>query len=62
MLSRIPDDDHREDDVSSDSSPSQVAEVVVETLFGEAKEIVLIYQGERYHLRRTRRGRLVLTK
>lgn len=37
-------------------------EVAAETLFGEHREIVLIHEGERYRLRITRRGKLILQK
>jgi len=32
------------------------------TLFGQAKEVVIEHCGEEYRLRRTRNGRLILTK
>jgi len=33
-----------------------------ETLFGESREIWIEYHGERYRLRITRRGKLILQK
>jgi len=33
-----------------------------EELFGEAAEVVIIHEGMRYRLLRTRRGKLILNK
>ncbi len=62
MRPQTPDKKSREDDTRPGPLPEQAVEVSAENLFGDAKEIVIVYQGERYRLRRTRRGGLVLTK
>lgn len=37
-------------------------EIAVATLLGDSREVVLIHNGERYHLRITANGKLILTK
>ena len=37
-------------------------EIAITTLLGEGHEVVLIHNGERYRLRITANGKLILTK
>ncbi len=43
-------------------SAAQVATVETSALFGGAREIVLLHNGEHYRLRVTQNGKLILTK
>ena len=47
-----------------DATEAKPCAVVVQAklLFGERREIVIEYEGERYKLRITRRGKLILQK
>ena len=42
--------------------PTLVKEVDVASLVGSGREVVLIHRGERYRLRITANGKLILTK
>ncbi len=44
--------------------PNESGEAVIDTrqLFGERREVVLVHNGERYRLRATAKGKLILTK
>jgi hemin uptake protein HemP len=48
----------------SSAEPEKPSEKVVQTgeLFGDRREIVIEHDGERYRLRITRRGKLILQK
>ena len=46
---------------ATDVKPCAVV-VQAKQLFGERREIVIEYEGERYKLRITRRGKLILQK
>ena len=46
---------------ATDAKPCAVV-VQAKQLFGERREIVIEYEGERYKLRITRRGKLILQK
>ncbi len=51
------------DSVASASGVSDVETVLrSEDLFASKKEIVIVHNGERYRLRLTRRGKLILQK
>jgi hemin uptake protein HemP len=55
MTEERPDDDQ--------PTPPAAAKVVrTQELFGAEKEIVIDHEGERYRLRITRRGKLILQK
>lgn len=42
--------------------PSSMKEIEVASLIGTAREVVLLHRGERYRLRVTANGKLILTK
>ena len=44
------------------SRATVVKEIDVMTLIGNAREVVLLHRGERYRLRVTASGKLILTK
>ena len=51
--------------VASDASrdpPAQPKQLSSEFLFGNAREILIQHKGEVYRLRKTSRGKLILTK
>ena len=53
-------DDDRDD---ADPTPAEPAEVIpAEKLFGDRREVWIEHNGERYRLRITRRGKLILQK
>lgn len=54
-----PDDRNPQEQVSP-QQPEKVVPAI--TLFGDRKEIVIEHDGERYRLRITRRGKLILQK
>lgn len=46
-----------------DAGPDEASPVVqAKSLFGDSREIVIEHDGERYRLRITRRGKLILQK
>jgi hemin uptake protein HemP len=45
-----------------DDKPPPPPAIPAEHLFGEKKEVWIEYRGERYRLRITRRGKLILQK
>jgi hemin uptake protein HemP len=49
---------------NTDTPPTQDPAVVIpaEQIFGERREVWIEYHGERYRLRITRRGKLILQK
>jgi hemin uptake protein HemP len=53
-------DDERPEEPEKRAEPEVV--VRTEELFGEKREIVIDHAGERYRLRITRRGKLILQK
>jgi len=50
---------HRRSRPAASSGPARLSS---EALFGHASEVVIEHYGEEYRLRRTRNGRLILTK
>jgi hemin uptake protein HemP len=56
--------DDRKRDEPGGSPPPREPEVVIpaERLFGDRREVWIEHNGERYRLRITRRGRLILQK
>lgn len=48
-------------DIKTDQ-PTLAKEIDVASLVGSGREVVLIHRGERYHLRITANGKLILTK
>lgn len=56
-------DEKTPDDADDADRPAPPAPVVdARNLFGENREIVIEHDGERYRLRITRRGKLILQK
>jgi len=53
---QLPSTDERE------SAPELITEIAADQIFAGRHEIWITHQGERYRLRITRRGRLILTK
>jgi hemin uptake protein HemP len=54
------DDEDRE---TAEPTPPEPADVIAaETLFGDKREVWIEHNGERYRLRITRRGKLILQK
>ena len=52
-----------DDDVEEPPPPADDRPVIrAETLFGDDREVWIDHQGERYKLRITRRGKLILQK
>lgn len=47
---------------ASAPKPAAAKEIDVMTLIGNAREVVLLHRGERYRLRVTANGKLILTK
>ena len=47
---------------SKDDRPAPAKEVDVASLIGTGREVVLLHRGERYRLRVTANGKLILTK
>jgi hemin uptake protein HemP len=47
---------------SAHSSPVNLPRVNVETLLAGGRELVIVHHEEEYHLRITKKGRLLLTK
>jgi hemin uptake protein HemP len=45
-----------------DEGKSTAREIDVATLIGPGREVVLVHRGERYRLRVTANGKLILTK
>lgn len=56
MSNSVPSDEHR----NSRSTPAK--EIDVASLVGTGREVVLVHRGERYRLRITANGKLILTK
>jgi hemin uptake protein HemP len=44
------------------AKPAAVREIDVMSLIGSGREVVLLHRGERYRLRVTANGKLILTK
>ncbi len=42
--------------------PQALKEISSDDLFGDGRELIITHNGERYRLRITARGRLILTK
>ena len=55
----MPDDDR---DATAETAKLPVPAIRAEALFGDSREIWIEYRGERYRLRITRRGKLILQK
>jgi hemin uptake protein HemP len=56
-------DDPESDDTQAVPQPGEVAVVIpAEQIFGERREVWIEHNGERYRLRITRRGKLILQK
>jgi hemin uptake protein HemP len=47
---------------SPSQAPRRVREIAVEALMELGREVVLLHGGERYRLRITAKGKLILTK
>ena len=47
---------------SKDDRPALIKEIDVASLIGTGREVVLLHRGERYRLRVTANGKLILTK
>lgn len=54
--------DKQEESMPAEESSGAVRTVTSEQLFGPAREVRIEHQGERYRLRLTRLGKLILTK
>ena len=56
-------DDPESDDTQAAPQPGEVTVVIpAEQIFGERREVWIDHNGERYRLRITRRGKLILQK
>ena len=56
-------DEQERDDTRAAPQPGEVAVVIpAEQIFGERREVWIEHNGERYRLRITRRGKLILQK
>ncbi len=55
----MPDDDR---DATAETAKLPVPVIQAEALFGDNREIWIEYHGERYRMRITRRGKLILQK
>ncbi|HET6573330.1 MAG TPA: hemin uptake protein HemP [Fimbriiglobus sp.] len=56
-------DDQESDDTQNAPQPGEPAVVIpAEQIFGERREVWIEHNGERYRLRITRRGKLILQK
>jgi hemin uptake protein HemP len=54
--------DDRDEPETDDPPPADGPVVRTEELFGEHREVLIDHNGERYRLRITRRGKLILQK
>ena len=47
---------------SAPRAPANPPMIASETLFGEGRQLIIVHHGERYVLRITRQGKLILNK
>jgi hemin uptake protein HemP len=55
-------DDEHNPDASTPASEETAVVIAAEQLFGDRREVWIEHNGERYRLRITRRGKLILQK